>query len=92
MHKKNLLTEPQITAFLYKLKNGDINDKDMRRRIINIFINAIYLYDDHFKIIFNGGGKPVIVDADLLEDINNYFNSENSTQEECSQLNAVAPP
>lgn len=92
MHKKNILTEPQIQAFLYKLKSGNINDKDMRRRIINIFINAIYLYDDHFRIIFNGGGKPVIVDADLLEDINNYFSSENSTQEECSQLNAVAPP
>ena len=32
----------------------------------NVFVNAIYLYDDKLVIFFNSGDKPVTIDDELL--------------------------
>ncbi len=54
------LTEQEVTAWLRQFCNGDPLDDDFRRRVIDTFINAVYLYDDRMIVFYNiRGGKQV---------------------------------
>lgn len=54
------LTEAEVRAWLKSFTTGDPMDESFRRRIIDVFINSIYLYDDHLLIFYNiKGGKQV---------------------------------
>ena len=53
-------TKEDILAWLKTFTNGDISDIDFRRRVINTFINSIYLYDTRVVIYYNiKDGKQV---------------------------------
>ncbi|MCL2220844.1 MAG: recombinase family protein [Oscillospiraceae bacterium] len=54
-------TTEQITAWLKSFCAGDELDEEYQRRIISVFINAIFLYDNKLVIYYNGikGGKQV---------------------------------
>ena len=90
--KQVTLTAPQVRSFLYALKCGDIDDENTRRGIINIFLRAVYLYDDRMTLFFNGGERPIILDDVLLDEIEEHFESAVSYHKECSPLVADAPP
>jgi hypothetical protein len=51
--QQTLLTEEQIIFWISRFKGGDINDKAFQRAIIDIFVNAIYLYDDRIVFTYN---------------------------------------
>lgn len=61
------LTRKQIAFFLDQFKATDINDEEQRQRLIDSFVNAVYVYEDEIVLIFNykGGTKAV-----NLNDIN----------------------
>ncbi len=67
--KQVVFTAPQIEAFLYSLKKGKVDDENNRKGIINIFLRAVYLWDDKITLILNGGDKPVTIDDILLDEI-----------------------
>lgn len=48
-----LLDKDRIIFFLHQFTQGDRSDPALRRHIIETFINAVYLYDDHLKIVTN---------------------------------------
>lgn len=50
---KNELTEAKIQYFFEQFKNGKIDDKKFQERIIDVFINKIFLFDDKIYIVFN---------------------------------------
>ena len=92
MGKQVVLTVPQVRSFLYALKCGDIDDENTRRGIINIFLRAVYLYDDRMTLIFNGGERSITLDDVLLDDIEDHLEGAISYHEKCSPLVADAPP
>ena len=92
MGKQVTFTAPQIKAFLYSLKRGDVNDENNRRGMVNIFLRAIYLYDDRMTLILNGGDRPITIDDILLDEIEEHFEVAVSSHAGCSLLVAVAPP
>ena len=47
------LTAAQISAYLRTLRNGDPLDPDFRRRIIDSFIQRVYLFDDKILVYYN---------------------------------------
>lgn len=51
--KKPLLSKEQIRFGLDKFKKLDITTKEGKQRLIDSFINCIYLYDDKITFIFN---------------------------------------
>lgn len=52
--------EEQIKAWLKQFCKGDLDDMEFRERIIDVFINSVYLYDDKTVIYYNiEGGKQV---------------------------------
>ena len=86
MNRQIVFTAPQIRAFLYSLKKGNVNDETNRKGIINIFLRAIYLWDNRFTLILNGGDKPITIEDIPLDEI------ETSNAEfECSLMVAPSP-
>lgn len=67
--KQIIFTAPQIEAFLYSLKKGKVDDERNRKGIINIFLRAVYLWDDKMTLILNGGNKPITIDDTLIDEI-----------------------
>jgi DNA invertase Pin-like site-specific DNA recombinase len=51
--KKPFLTEEQIRFGIEKFRKLDISTKEGKKRLIDGFINAIYLYDDKVTFTFN---------------------------------------
>lgn len=45
----------------------DITTDEGKRKIIDTFVNAIYAYDDHIKIIYNTNGKEQSISLDEIE-------------------------
>ena len=74
------------------LQKSNFDDPLNRRAVINIFLNKIYLYDDKFRLVLNGRGQPVEIDNIMLDEIDDYFDSQISDSAECSSMVADAPP
>ena len=53
LHVDHSLTAVQISAYLRTLRNGDPLDPDFRRRIIDSFIQRVYLFDDKILVYYN---------------------------------------
>lgn len=47
------LKKEHIAFFLYNLRKGDRSDPAFCKQLIRTFVNAIFLFDDHFTITFN---------------------------------------
>jgi len=63
------LTEPEIRFFLTAMRDGDIDDENNRWLLITVLINAVYLYDDKFTVVFNASDRPVEITQSLLDDV-----------------------
>lgn len=68
------LTKDHILYFLEQFKNLDVTDRECQRKLVNTFVNAIYLFDDHFKIAFNYTGDNTTTIT--LKDIEKATTSE----------------
>jgi len=55
------LAPEKIRFWLYKFREGDLQNKDHRQRLVDSFVNAIYLDDDKIILTFNykDGSKTV---------------------------------
>jgi Site-specific recombinases, DNA invertase Pin homologs len=72
---KLTVTEEDVISFLKSFCDGDIEDIEYRKDIVNTLINSIYIYDDKYIIYYNvtGGREEVpyksnneILDGDIL--------------------------
>ena len=74
-----------VTFWLHKFRKLDINRQDHRKWLINVFVNAIYLYDDNMIITFNykDGTKTI-----TLDDVKRAIKKENTG----SDLNCHGAP
>ena len=60
MHKP-LLTREQIAFFIYRFRKFDVTKREQRQRLIDSFVNAVYLYEDKIILTFNykDGAKTI---------------------------------
>ena len=63
------LDEMQVRYFLEMMRDGDINNINHRKMIVNVLINRIYLYDDNITIFFNTQDKEFKSKVPTIEDI-----------------------
>ena len=80
------ITPDEITTWLQQFCKGDPLDEDFCRRIIDVFINAIYLYDDKVVIYFN------IRDGKQISYIEMIESAEEHDAVECSDLTGIGSP
>lgn len=78
---KPTITKDQIVFWLHRFRKLDTKKREHRRRLIDSFVNAVYLYDDRMIITFNyKDGSKTITLAEL----------EKSALG--SDINALSPP
>lgn len=78
-------TAAEIKAWLQQFCKGDLFDMDFRRRIIDTFINSIYLYDDRLVIYYNIKDGQQVSYIEMLE-------SAEEPGGDCSNLMADGSP
>lgn len=64
------ITEDHIRYFLHKYRELDFDDQDSRQRIIDTFVNAVFVYDDKVTITFNYSGDDrtiTLTEIDAVE-------------------------
>ena len=88
-------TVEDIKSWLKQVCSGDIMDMDFRQKIIDVFINSIYLYDDKIVIFYNvRNGKQVsyIDIAEALPDEADETEADGANEQ--GELNSVriSPP
>lgn len=67
------LTAPEVVTWLKSFCTGDLMDLDFRRRIIEVLINAIYLYDDKVVIYFNVRDGKQVSFIEMLDETSGIF-------------------
>jgi len=82
------LTESEVRTWLKDICTGDPENEDFRQRIIDVFINSIYLYDDRAIIFYNIKEGKQITHADLLT----ALSSPPASTSNSSDLNANGVP
>lgn len=60
-------TEEDIIAWLKQFCRGDLFDTEFRKRIIDVFINSVFLYDDKIIIYYNVRGGKQVSYVEMLE-------------------------
>lgn len=74
------LTKDHIVYFITKFRDININDTESRKRLIDSFVNVIYLYDDKLIITFN------------YKDGTKEISFEELEKELCSDIKGLTPP
>ena len=65
--ERPLFTKDQFRMALYNFRKIDTTTKEGKAKLIDTFIDRIYLYDDNIKIIYNINGKDEEISLDELE-------------------------
>ena len=74
--QSQLLDRDRVLFFLHQFAKGDRNDPLFRRKIIGTFINSVYVFDDHLRIILNNvEGNDRIPLVDLPDECSDSINS-----------------
>ena len=58
----------QVVYWIEKFRGGNLESQEFRRKVIDSFVAAVYLSDDHIRIAFNYSGKKNQVDMALVMD------------------------
>lgn len=61
------LKREHIAFYLYDLRNADLSEREVQRRLVQIFVNAVFVFDDHITISFNFSGDRSKITLKLLQ-------------------------
>ena len=92
------LTKEQIVFWISKFKDGDIDNLEYRKAIVDIFLNSVFLYDDKLVITFNWKDGTKTVSLEMLEaadidggELTEFENVLNINDFRCSHLDDSPP-
>lgn len=71
------ISKASILEWLKLFSEGDPTDPEFQKRLIDIFVNSVYVYDDRATILFNAKDDrqdPVRIDTNMLHQILFYPN------------------
>ncbi|MBQ8574788.1 MAG: recombinase family protein [Clostridia bacterium] len=83
---KARLNVDDIEKWLRGFCTGDLMDLNFRKRIIDVLVNAVYLYDDKLVIYFNVKDGKQVSYIEMLDDIESFIEGE------CSNLGTSGSP
>lgn len=61
------LTRDHILYFLTRFREMDFTDREVQKRLVQTFVNSVFLYDDKIKITYNYSGNSNTVTLATLE-------------------------
>ncbi len=76
-----VISKDKIKTWIIRFAKTDITKTDQKQKLIDIFVNSIYVYDDKLVILLNykDGGECI-----TLTELNNSIKKENTHKNECS--------
>ncbi len=90
---KPVIPQEKIQVWLMNFAAADLSDKSQKQKIIDIFVNSVYVYDDRVVIFFNYKDGERCVDFSVLSDsentegaISSNDKKTNTHENECSPL------
>lgn len=87
------LSKEQIKYWICKFKMIDKDDNDQKPRLIDAFVNSIYVYDDKMLITYNYKDGEKCVDYDEIQKyIQKKENSDNRNDYQSSPINIFGEP
>lgn len=87
--ERPIISKEQIEAWIMNFAKIDLNNEKQKQRIIDVFINSIYVYDDKVIVFFNYKDGEKCIDFDELHKITK---KENTHKYECSSLITIGDP
>ena len=93
--KRRALTKEQILFVIHKFRKCDITTKEGKKRLIDSFVNSIYLFDDYALVTCNFKERTTKIMFDDIE--NSGFGDfvkrqKNKPEQVCSDLFEVGDP
>lgn len=86
-YSKQIHIEPDhARRFLKGLRHGDPNDLEYRKLLVKVFVDKVFLFDDHFRILLNYSGKASQAGNETIQGLEHYFDVE------CSKSSLCSPP
>ena len=64
-----ILTKEQVEFWLKNMKSLDLSNIDNKQRVINTFVNSIYVYDDKYVVNFNCREESEVIPRNLKGDV-----------------------
>ncbi|MGN1112883.1 MAG: hypothetical protein ACI4RP_06730, partial [Acutalibacteraceae bacterium] len=80
------LSVDEVITWLNSFLTGDLMDMNFRRRVIDVLVNSVYLYDDKVIIYYNVRGGKQVSYIEMLDETSDIFGSE------CSDIACRVPP
>ena len=77
------ISREQIEFWIMKFAGTDLTSVEQKQRLIDIFVNSVYVYDDKMVVTFNYKDSEKCID---LDSVNAPKNKENTHSNECSPL------
>lgn len=77
------LTKDHIVFFLEQFRNINLSDEKRQKRLVDTFVNSIYLYDDKLIVGLNYGGEEETI---TLENITESVRIENADLHFCPRM------
>ena len=78
--ERPIYTKDSIVQWINQFKGGDMDDVEYQKQIIDIFLNALYVYDDKLVFVYNfKGGTQTVSLAEVEAAL-------------CSDITSLAPP
>ena len=90
---KPVIPQEKIQAWLMHFAAADLSDQSQKQRIIDIFVNSVYVYDDRVVIFFNYKDGERCIEFSVVSDsenpegaISSNEKKTNTHENECSPL------
>ena len=90
---KPVIPQEKIQVWLMKFAASDLSDQSQKQKIIDIFVNSVYVYDDRVVVFVNYKDGERCVDFSVVSDSGNPEDAGNSNEKktnthenECSPL------
>ena len=93
--KRPALTKEQILFGIHKFRKCDISTKDGKERLIDCFVNSVYLFDDYALVTcnFREGTTKITFDDIENSDFGDFVKAQkNKPEQGCSDLFEVGDP
>lgn len=85
-------TKEQIAAWLKTFCNGDYLNPEFQRRIIDVLVNSVYVYDDKIVIYYNVKGGKQISYMEMCDNISDSKPNEGDGEQGCAVRISRTPP
>lgn len=82
-------TEDDYRRMISEMTDGDPNDPDFRRQLVQTFVNAVYVFDDKLLVYYNVDEQPPVNSENAKRD---FTETNHIPKDTCSDLISGAPP